>query len=123
MDRQPDSTQESRTASAVAPISHTPGPWFMSPVQQSDDGWYFATVGPFDVSEKVDPNHYEDTICEVSGINHPCAANARLIASAPDLLSALKELLLVAWLGNGNTAEIRAAIDSANAAIAKAEAR
>jgi hypothetical protein len=47
-------------------------------------------------------------------------ANARLIAAAPDMLAALKELLFNAVHGNGLEAHYKTQ-DKARAAIAKAE--
>ena len=48
-------------------------------------------------------------------------ANARLIAAAPDLLAALRELVFRAELASGHLgAEGRRACDAARAAIAKA---
>lgn len=104
----------------------TPGPWFSSPVLVADDGWELCTVGPFDVRGKPDPNHHEDTIAEVSGINHDAEANARLIAAAPELLEALKAVTDMLAdqrdfvLGNAYQEEY-AAVEKARTAIAKAE--
>lgn len=67
---------------------HTPGPWFSSALLTADDGWTFCSVGPFEVTGDAD--HVEDTIAEVSGINHDALSNARLIAASPDMLDALK---------------------------------
>jgi hypothetical protein len=50
------------------------------------------------------------------------AANARLIAAAPDLLAALKELrILVAQMHPDSRRHVASIIDGADAAIAKAE--
>lgn len=71
-------------------------PWYASAVQTSDDGWVFATIGPFQLS-RGDIDHLEETICEVSGINHDAGANAAYIVKAcnlyPELLAALKGVM------------------------------
>lgn len=89
---------------------HTPGPWFAGNVIKDDYDRDTVSVGPFAAD-----CHYEDAICEVWGENHPAAANAHLIAAAPDLLEALKGVMRVA---DRATVEF----DAARAAIAKAEA-
>jgi hypothetical protein len=122
-------------------MAHTPAPWFVSPIQQDDYGFTFATVGPFETTGAAEPNHVEETICEVRGINHPCEANARLIAAAPDLLQCLHETsdalraLVYAcetegWSGQHALATWKFVMahnadleDRVNAAIAKAEGK
>jgi hypothetical protein len=54
-----------------------------------------GSVGPFDVSGKPSPCHYEDTICEVwdnPNLAEEVAANAALIAAAPSLFVAASKL-------------------------------
>ncbi len=69
----------------------TPGPWFAGKtLKHPDTGADVVSVGPFEADV-----HYEDTICEVWGENHPAEANARLIAEAPNLLAACKLLIVV----------------------------
>ena len=74
---------------------HTPGPWFASPAIPDEEGIRPAiyTVGPYDVTEKPSPCHYEDTICEVWDGNFPGWHNAHLIAAAPKLLAGLETLV------------------------------
>jgi hypothetical protein len=74
---------------------HTSGPWFASPLLTNEYGEDVVTVGPFDVSDKPAPEHFEDTICQVFGGNYPAVSNARLIAAAPELLEALKAAAVV----------------------------
>lgn len=97
----------------------TPGPWFAGKTLKHDEtGADLVTVGPFAAE-----CHYEDTICEVWGENHPAEANARLIAAAPDLPEALHAI--ISEFRDGNHTVSRAAqimADLASAAIAKAEA-
>ncbi len=66
----------------------TPGPWFTSPVYKDDFDIPCVDVGP--IQDRSDHEQYEDAICQVIGANHDAEANAHLIASAPDLLEALK---------------------------------
>jgi hypothetical protein len=55
--------------------THTPGPWF-------------ALSGGF-VSQSVGPNWYSKMVCRTQNeISEDGAANARLIAAAPELLAA-----------------------------------
>jgi hypothetical protein len=120
-------------------MSHTPGPWFASPLQTADDGWTFCTVGPFDVRGKSLEHHVEDTIADVSGINHDAEANARMIAAAPDLLEAARAFLqkwevvlphinsmfLMGHIHGANYSgpTVEAELEQMKAAIAKAEGR
>lgn len=73
---------------------HTAGPWFSGPICKDEWDNDMATVGPFPTGEGTDrPKgevHHESTICEVWGGNHDCAANAALIAAAPNMLQALR---------------------------------
>lgn len=89
-------------------MSHTPGPWVVR------DRWY------------IHVDHEGETYCHAEvkcgpTIPHDSPeheANARLIAAAPDLLTAVTELLEVRdWW---TTEKIRAVRKKAEAAIAKA---
>ena len=57
--------------------NHTPGPWF-----------FYVT--PSGVRYKVHGQTVDHFICDIKGAND--LANARLIASAPDMLSALRNV-------------------------------
>lgn len=98
-------------------MTHTPGPWTVD--WDYDEGW----------------NHHIESspgnrICFMAhdGADHQKQfdANARLIAAAPDMLAALKDLLAIIdaqrwgrpWAGRPH-----AEADAALAAIAKAEGR
>jgi hypothetical protein len=90
---------------------HTPGPWFVTP-----DG---AAV-----YEKDGYGYRGDTVCGLPSRSDSRAANARLIAAAPDLLEALK-VAAKAELYDPATGLIDADVldivqDVARAAIAKA---
>lgn len=90
--------------------THTPGPWKVHST---------GLVITFDeVSSIAYPG--EDG-CQVfeNGSETRAKANAHLIAAAPDLLLALKELLFNSLHGNGFDAHYKAQ-DRAKAAIAKA---
>lgn len=102
---------------------HTPGPW-----EAKIDG---TTEGELTIIANVDGEYFTESpsprvtfdviaVCEDEyGERLPNAlANARLIAAAPDLLEALKQLHLKAVIGTD--AERHDALNAAWAAIAKA---
>jgi hypothetical protein len=104
---------------------HTPGPWRYVP------GGGHATnriVGAGDIQKYGWPEpingvsnaSYSDTVCsDVGDIDLPGpAANAKLIAAAPEMLDALKEVKH--WLEGWASAE--AELDFVNRIIAKATA-
>lgn len=98
-------------------INHTPGPWRLKRGQRHSP-------------EECDITIAGDVflLADISGPNYEhCEANARLIAAAPELLEALKEM--VRWhIKRGpfdeplGASEQTPEINSALAAIAKAEA-
>lgn len=82
--------------------SHTPGPWY---VERFDEpGLYIARAETTALLAKLRPVHPRGTM----------EANARLIASAPDLLAALLPML------NGTVYLTDAHVEAARAAIQKA---
>jgi hypothetical protein len=83
---------------------HTPGPWKVENNRQH----VYSVLG------------YDNfpIVWEMGGLN--TLENARLIAAAPDLLEALKELLPLADEMSGNASKI---IARADAAIKKAEGK
>ena len=90
---------------------HTPGPWVFSAIDSTEG---------FLVVEKARPQSLVATVCKRNGCGWACPheepwANARLIAAAPDLLEALREMLDAQVCGDC------ALCDKARAAIAKAE--
>ena len=95
-------------------MSHTPGPWhyhssgLVTTNSDSRLGESIALVG--DTGIQVFHNHNPVSIPE---------ANARLIASAPDLLEALQELLAVSPY-DSTLPEVRPAVDKSIAALRKA---
>jgi hypothetical protein len=96
--------------------SHTPGPWIV------ENGLQVWRDGP---SAARSPR-----ICTLRNAADPVdqlpadqmAANARLIAAAPDMCEALKTLLFNCRHGNGLEAQYQA-LDKAESALAKAEGR
>jgi len=76
---------------------HTPGPWSVGRCSWNDEG----------------------NVCyELEGIRQGCAADARLIAAAPDLLSALNAMLT--HMGMDEDEWNKPTFDQARAAIVKA---
>lgn len=95
---------------------HTPGPWKWGKGVEDDPTRCFVTQGI--------PGRAEFLIAEIqNGAPGDCleteVANAHLIAAAPDLLAALKDL--VESLNNDLDDKQAAAWDAGRAAIAKAE--
>ncbi len=88
---------------------HTPGPWTIS--HESDGAWIYGGLSPKDNAPAL-ARVYPDSRW------HNSKANARLIAAAPQLLKACKDLI-------DFTSETPASqkIMNARAAIAKAEGR
>lgn len=102
--------------------THTPGPWH-APADKS----FYVVAGSGDFAEQ----HLRDT-CNIGPApvicNASTQANARLIAAAPDLLAALKDVIGLAERGAkaGGDSEMtdlwmRGQIANARRAIAKAE--
>lgn len=96
--------------------THTPGPWFLSdedsPLLSGADGAYIAQV-------------FSRTNCDIGSLRSNYAADARLIASAPELLDALQGLIgSLAKLKSGDYVVGRDSVwlDAARAAIARATA-
>lgn len=98
---------------------HTPGPWWVD--EPLEDGGTEPIVA-----------NAQWVICEVAdGIDEDGAmeANARLIAAAPDLLAALENLTPILEAAESNASGnpewkwVSSRINTARAAIAKAEGR
>ncbi len=96
------------------PAAHTPGPWI-------------ADSRSNEIHAKVDPENSETYLAPVAytdgdwtpAIQH---ANARLIASAPELLAELAALVAEADENGGSVRTVsRYRVDQARAAIAKAK--
>jgi hypothetical protein len=93
---------------------HTAGPW-----QIKSEYEPLTVIGNVDGPD--DGQYHYTPICEVEPTLFPDenAANARLIAAAPELLAALRNL---AFHTRAETPEAIAAFDQAEAAITKATA-
>ncbi len=100
---------------------HTPGPWQVGTKHHHNACQVYAADGQDAVCMVYDIWHHRnvDECKDCKGM-----ANARLIASAPELLEALKELLRVddEWHGSVNS-EMAGARQKARKAIAKAEGK
>lgn len=86
--------------------AHTPGPWTSaeSPMSFNGNLWFVSTDGPY------------GKVAETTN-----AADARLIAAAPELLAALKRIIDGEGVDELWLAENPGAVDTAHAAIMKAE--
>lgn len=101
--------------------THTPGPWKAARAsnRENDENHWLVTA---------DSPHVDGGIQTVASINGPWkagnyAANARLIAAAPELLAALQAILARVDRPGGTIASIRGEdIAQARSAIAKAQA-
>jgi hypothetical protein len=90
---------------------HTPGPW-----HPFNAGWITSARGPICAMYAMKSGNYED---DTEGLS-----NARLIAAAPELLEALKELAdLFQDTLTGDYRPDSFTFQPARAAIAKAEGR
>lgn len=89
---------------------HTPGPWLVTGGN--------ATPCVNDLTGR-------DVAWPSRGRGYPAMANARLIAAAPELLDALRDVVSYYVVRIGGKVDTRraAALDRARAAIAKAEGR
>jgi hypothetical protein len=106
---------------------HTPGPWAVL----DDDGYVGVPFIPIQTDKPAGAPW--TLICEVRGngndndpdlgLNDEDRANARLIAAAPDLLTALKLALPILEGANAKCTGETAFIRRVRAAIAKAEGR
>ena len=85
---------------------HTPGPWMAGNGKK-------GTPAKASVYAKIGDIQVKIAWCDATlGFPH-CVVNARLIAAAPDLLDALKEMLPGAEAMGWNTEKARAAIAKA----------
>ena len=89
-------------------MPHTPGPWQQDQELPYEIRAAFESRVPFEGVAKVDRKQDKREM----------EANARLIAAAPEMLDALKELVQYGWWENAPASKAKA-----EAAIAKAEGR
>ena len=100
--------------------AHTPGPWFVPDQALARETCIQADYG-IACPGSGGAMSYTTTVCTLgwNSITPEWEANARLIAAAPDLLEALKEVVSE-YDNPDNGRSLRWAIDEARAAIARA---
>jgi hypothetical protein len=100
---------------------HTPGPWNISKTMMPED-----CRGDWRIADQYD-NDLADVFCEATSENgytdETNAANAALIAAAPDMKAALQRVLRALATEGGHVPDVEHARESARAALAKAEGR
>lgn len=106
-----------RPATSPSVSRFTPGPWDAGPIAKSDGEWLLWAADPD--SGLV----YDKYPARITGVAKICgtpraAANARLIAAAPDLLAACKEFVRKCECGEASSVR---SYKQMKAAIAKAE--
>ena len=89
-------------------MSHTPGPWRT----------FDTAYGAVHIVKRASDSHMTDVVVINRERNENAAADARLIAAAPDLLAALREMMSAMDDGSDEPTLV-----DARAAIAKAEGR
>lgn len=87
-------------------MQHTPGPWHIA--YTHDDGTQIAIDDDFG----MEGGRNYDLATVTHGDPEELRANARLIAAAPDLLAALRDLVACTPETYDNRHELRAAIDA-----------
>jgi hypothetical protein len=99
--------------------THTPGPWI---VKWGSKGYARAVDAPGD----ADIQGAVGRIVRWNGLGMPASetgkANARLVAAAPDMLAALKRLIVI-YKNDGHARPCDCPACAGKAAIAKAEGR
>jgi hypothetical protein len=104
--------------------AHTPGPWTTSHYEDRNFPWQIRPVPHYEGGPKLHGSAGAVAAIPDSRL-HDQAANARLIAAAPELLEALRHLEGQAVqqneaYGNPNSPSMYEALTEARAAIAKA---
>lgn len=118
------------TEQIVNQVSHTPGPWIAS-MQVARDGqelgWIIDTLGPRGGRIGWASRAYADTNtgARLDGVEgNESEANARLIAAAPELLAALRDLCdAIPDETIADDPPLGVWVTQARAALAKAEGR
>jgi hypothetical protein len=96
---------------------HTPGPWWV------DDMAYSARAVANRAATYPSGLSTDEKTAHMAAIDAESAANAALIAAAPDLKAALQRVLRAIATEGGHVPDVEHARESARAAIAKAEGR
>jgi hypothetical protein len=95
---------------------HTPGPWGVLSTAVGP-AYTAVCIGQLNEEKGLDGASDEYAVCVVPLIHDESRANARLIAAAPDLLTALEEVLPHVEFSHR---PFKAEVAAARAAIAKA---
>jgi hypothetical protein len=94
--------------------THTPAPWQYHLGRGKNPRFHIQTLSGYQIASTP-----EISLAKVESTEQE--ANARLIAAAPELLSALQELIAEADSTGGNTRQVtRYSVDKARSAITKA---
>ena len=71
---------------------HTPGPWVVASDSDLDNGIYYGIFPEDD----LDAARFDEDFIALTNLNHKnCEANARLIAEAPEMLKALRDIAAI----------------------------
>ncbi len=114
---------------------HTPGPWEMGVKCDEHSSYFDCDINIYPPKAKDGEYQYSGPIAVVAVNSDVDDANARLIAAAPEMLEALRELLTDMVIAQGNMRNaakrdsswegcaeaIQPRVDAARAAIAKAK--
>ena len=105
--------------------AHTPGPWTYTPTAVGIYAAAFDRVVPLPCESEPERTFREGLVAlpYACGESFNVVANARLIAAAPELLAALKDLRAMVIGEHGVSAYENINGERADAAIAKAEGR
>ena len=98
---------------------HTPGPWRAHITMWDREGLEDRNTPVVTAPDMGDPPF---VVADVYGAERN-AANARLLAAAPDLLEIAYKLDTMLWEPEPNLAQLSEIADGARAAIAKTQAR
>lgn len=109
----------------VAPAVHTPGPWEQDDniVGAADGGMHICTVTSSDDFPCITDDDEQTEAEARAAVDLECACNARLIAAAPDMDSALADAWkALMWIKNYDSEDkvLAAAISKIEAARTKA---
>lgn len=76
----------------------TEAPWYVGDEVEDEYGCKYHCVGPYDMSDKIEKQPYEETIAEFWDAEHNAKANAYAVAYAmflvPKLIERVRELEL-----------------------------
>ena len=100
-------------------LKHTPGPWKPMYITNAMDGKLIEDVPIYDGSDKLIASLEIKDQCGSELCDDVVAANARLIAAAPDMLDALMQAtILLKHACDGHALESQYAVETADAMTA-----